>query len=106
MNNFNEEIHEIINGGFQAKSNVFEVNEISYFDFRSRFTSEEKVQIELSTDAKVRVLEKDINARALAGELIRLKSEQLIAGIEYYRAQGLLDNDERVQQILAPVIND
>lgn len=62
------------------------IREITLAAFRTRFTFAEKIAIESSTDAGIRVLEKDLAARSM----IRLNLKQLKDGLNYYVSKGLL----------------
>ena len=65
---------------------VESIREITLAAFRARFTFTEKIAIESSVDAGIRVLEKDLTARST----IRLDFQQLQDGLDYYISQGLL----------------
>jgi len=79
----------------QESKTIF-IREITLAAFRTRFTFAEKIAIESSTDAGIRVLEKDLAAR----QIIRLDLKQLQDGLDYYISKGLLA-PERKAELLA-----
>jgi len=90
---FKSDTHQVVSAGVMAEA--FAIREITLAAFRTRFTFEEKVAIESSTDAGIRVLEKDLAARSM----IRLNLKQLKDGLNYYVSKGLLAAD-RVSELL------
>ena len=91
----------ILNSTYDAGSKVFTVpvievkavREITLAAFRARFTFTEKIGIESSTDAGIRVLEKDLAARLT----IRLDLLQLQDGLDYYISKNLLTASRKAE---------
>lgn len=70
---------------------------LSKYEFRKRFTLDEKVALKESTDAKIQVFQDDVNA----AEEIDLNNADLISGMQYAVSLGLL-TDDRAGEILCP----
>jgi len=82
MENFNSEIHEKINGGYQLKQteqSAVRIRQITKGAFRRRLTTAEKVAIKSSTNPVVKVLEDDL----LSTSFVDLDGQQLIDGLAY-----------------------
>ena len=82
---------EVIAKNIEAVTNDAEKTILSHYEFRKRFTFEEKVAIQASTDPGIQVLEKDL----MAAPIVDITDEELNKGMDYYVLKQLLTQERR-----------
>ena len=105
MEDFNPEIHEKIQGGFQLKSDGVEVfRDITLKAFRMRLTQTEKRNLKLSDNLDVQIMADDLAASTFIG----LDDPDLKAGLLALGALNMLEleGDQTVEQRITEILQN
>jgi len=100
---FNEEVHDKIKGGYQAKKSSSVIRHISPDAMRDRFEFEERVLIDNSDKPKVKTFVKDLSLRK---RLVNLDSPRFAMAMQLLKTESLLiakegrTVDERIAELL------
>lgn len=88
---FDAQKHEVIEGGYQLKSQPQKLRIITIAAFRRRLTTAEKVAIMTSTDPVVKVLDEDLKVSSF----VDLDFSELQQGLDYLISQGILTAERK-----------